>query len=158
LTWNAGTQRFNDADAWFAGYGWFDADLNPSATVLEAGGGAFIQMPPGQTTQVVLVGEVPQGTLTADVVPGFQIISQLTPQSIGLETTGFPAVDGDSLLFWDPAAQKYEDALAYFAGYGWVDADLNIVDPTAAIGEAMFYQRSPGGGSAQWSRDFSVNP
>jgi len=158
LTWNVGLQKFNDADAWFAGYGWYDADLNPSSTVLEAGGGAFIQMPPGQNASVVLVGEVPQGSLTTQVSPGFQIISQLTPQAIGLETTGFPAAEGDSLLFWDAGLQKYEDALAYFAGYGWVDADLNIVDPTAEIGEAMFYQRGETAGTADWNRDFSVNP
>jgi hypothetical protein len=92
------------------------------------------------------------------LVPGFQIISQLTPQAVGLEATGFPAADGDSWLQWDAAGQTYTDALTYFAGLGWVDDELNIVDPVPAIGEAGFYQRGPTAGTDTWTRDFSVNP
>jgi hypothetical protein len=136
--------------------GWFDDNLELSTTVLAAGSGAFLQV--GSPASVVLVGEVPQGSLTQDLVPGFQIISQLTPQAVGLEATGFPAADGDSWLQWDAAGQTYTDALTYFAGLGWVDDELNIVDPVPAIGEAGFYQRGPTAGTDTWTRDFSVNP
>jgi hypothetical protein len=154
LTWDAAGQTFNPSDSFFAGLGWFDAGLNPATTELTAGMGAFLQV--GSDASIVLVGDVPQGTLTQDLVNGFQIISQLTPQSIGLDATGLPAGDGDSILFWDAAAQGYEEALTYFAGFGWVDSGLNVVDPTPAIGEAVFYQR--GGAADTWTRDFSVNP
>jgi hypothetical protein len=156
LTWDVTGQTFNPADTFFAGVGWFDGSLNPSSTVLLAGTGAFLQV--GSPASVVLVGDVPQGTLNQDLAPGFQIISQLTPQSIGLDATGFPASDGDAILFWDASAQGYLDALTYFGGLGWVDSELNIVDPTPLIGEAVFYQRSPAGGTDTWTRDFSVNP
>lgn len=163
LTWNKGTQLFNPADTWFGGAGWFDENLNPSATVLEPGTGGFIQLAPGNSASVVLVGDVPQGVnptpLTLTLDPGFQIVSQLTPQSLGLEATGFPAADGDSMLFWDAGAnpQTYKAALTYFGGLGWVDEDLNVVDPTPLIGEAVFYQRGPLAGQAVWAREFSVN-
>jgi hypothetical protein len=154
LTWDAAGQTFNPADTFFATLGWFTG-INPSTTVLSAGSGAFLQV--GSPASVVLVGDVPQGTLTQDLVPNFQIISQLTPQSLGFDAAGLPASDGDSMLFWDAAGQSYLPALTYFAGIGWVEG-INIVDPTPLIGEAVFYQRSPSGGSATWTRDFSVNP
>lgn len=160
LPWDTAGQTFGPADTFFAGLGWFDDNLELSTTVLAAGSGAFLQV--SAAASVVLVGEVPQGTgasaLTQDLVPGFQIISQLTPQALGLEASGFPGSDGDSWLQWDAVGQTYTDALTYFAGLGWVDNDLNIVDPVLAIGEAGFYQRSPNGGTDTWTRDFSVNP
>lgn len=159
LTWNAAGQTFNPADTFFATLGWFDADLNPSTTTLQRGEGAFLQA--AGAADVVLVGDVPQGSgpeaLTMGVVEGFQIISQLTPQEIGLDATGFPASDGDALLFWDSAGQTYTEALTYFAGLGWFDAQLNPVDPTPKIGEGMFYQRSTGAGTDTWTREFDVN-
>jgi hypothetical protein len=167
LTWTPGGTQFNPADTFFAGFGWFDDDLNPSATTLAPGQGAFVEMPPGADVSIVLVGDVPQGTgpdaLTLDLVPGFQIVSHLTPQEIGVDAAGFPAADGDSIQFFDPQKAGttkggYEEALTFFAGFGWVDEFLNIVDPTPAIGQAFFYERAPAGGSATWTREFSVNP
>jgi hypothetical protein len=166
LTWPPGGSTFNAvSDTFFAGFGWFDPDLNPSTTTLSPGQGAFLQC--ASAADIVLVGDVPQGTgpdaLTQDLVPGFQIVSQLTPQAVGVDATGFPAADGDSIQFWNPAlgaSGAYDPArtYAYFAGFGWVDEDLNIVDPVPAIGEAFFYERSGAGGNATWTREFSVNP
>jgi hypothetical protein len=156
LPWDASVQTFAAADTFFAGLGWFDDNLELSTTVLAPGSGAFLQV--GAAADIVLVGEVPQGTLTQSLVPGFQIVSQLTPQSLGLEATGFPAANGDSFLQWDPAVQSYTEALTYFAGLGWTDNELNIVDPVMAIGEAGFYERAAGAGPDTWTRDFSVNP
>jgi hypothetical protein len=157
LTWDAAGQTFNEADTFFAGFGWFDSGLNASSTTLSAGEGAFVQA--SAAADIVLVGDVPQGDpLTLDLVEGFQMVSQLTPQSLGLDVTGFPAADGDVVLFYDSSVQNYEAAITYFAGFGWVDQGLNLVDPTPLIGEAVFYQRSAGAGGAQWARTFSVNP
>jgi hypothetical protein len=157
LTWDVAGQTFNPADTFFAGFGWFDSGFNPSTTVLESGTGAFMELPAGSSVAVVLVGDVPQGTLTQDLEPGFQIISQLTPQSLGLDATGFPASDGDTALFWDQALQTYEAAITYFAGFGWFDSGFNPADPTPLVGQALFYERAVAGGSDTWSRTFSVN-
>lgn len=163
LTWTPGGTGFNPADTFFAGLGWFDDSLNLSSTTLGPGQGAFIEMPPGANSQVVLVGDVPEGTLELDLVPGFQIVSQLTPQALGLDDSQFPAGDGDSIQFWNPAKAGtpkggFLPALTYFGGFGWTDENLNLVNPTPAIGEAFFYERAAGGGSTTWTRDFSVNP
>jgi hypothetical protein len=156
VTWNTGTQSFNDVDSFFATFGWFDSGLNPSTTVLSPGGGAFIQLlPPATTASVVLVGDVPQGDLQLDLVTGFQIISQLTPQSIGVEVAGLPATDTDTIQFWNAGTQRYEDPINFFAGFGWFDSGLNQVDPTPLIGEAVFYNRI--GAADTWTRTFSVN-
>jgi hypothetical protein len=154
LTWDTTGQQFNPADAYFAGAGWFQG-ITPSTTVLQSGQGAFLEV--GEAASVVLVGDVPRGTLTQDLVPNFQIVSQLTPQELGFEASGFPAFNGDSILFWDPVAQGYLPAVTYFEGLGWFSG-LTPVDPTPMIGEAVFYQRSPNGGTATWTRSFEVNP
>jgi hypothetical protein len=123
----------------------------------------------GAAASVVLVGDVPQGNLSKDLVVGWQIVSQLTPQSLGFgDGTGLddlPAGDGDAILFWSATHQDYRLPLAdapggltYFAGYGWVNAALEVVDPTPMIGESVFYQRAQASGTATWTRDFSVNP
>jgi hypothetical protein len=171
LKWDTSSQSFLDDPAFnatfFAGFGWVDGDLNPSAVELAAGEGAFVQL--GDAASVVLVGDVPQGSLSKGLVEGWQLISQLTPQSIGLgDGTGaddLPAADTDAMLFWSAANQDYRlpgaavpGGLTFFDGFGWVDDDLNIVDPTPAIGEAVFYNRAAGAGPADWTRDFSVNP
>lgn len=156
LTWNAAAQAFNPADTYLEGFGWADADFNLSSTALVPGQGAFLQSA-GPAT-ITMVGEGPQGTLTLGLVENFQIVSQLTPQAIGLDATGFPAADGDSLLFWNSGTQAYNPGLTYLEGFGWADADFNQVDPTPSIGESFFYQRASGGGNATWTRNFSVNP
>jgi hypothetical protein len=158
LTWDAGLQSFAQAVTYFDGFGWFDSDLNDATTVIAPGGGGFINLPQGSSATVTMVGEVPQGNLDLDLVSNFQIVSQLTPQSLGLDATGFPAFDGDAALFWNPATQSYTQAVTYFAGFGWFDSDLNDADPVPAIGQSLFYNRNPSGGAATWTRTFSVNP
>jgi hypothetical protein len=105
-----------------------------------------------------MVGEVPQGNLDLDLVSNFQIVSQLTPQELGIDATGFPAGDGDTALFWDTGLQTYTEAVTYFGGAGWFDTGLMPADPVPAIGESFFYNRAPANGGATWTRTFSVNP
>jgi hypothetical protein len=167
-TWTPGNTEFDPLDTFFAGYGWFDETVSPSTTTLSPGQGAFMELPAAAPdTDVVLVGDVPQGTgpeaLTLALVPGFQIVSQLTPQEIGVDATGFPASDGDAIQFFDPLKPGtpkggYTGVITYFGGYGWFDEFVNPVDPTPAIGEAFFYERAASGGTATWTREFSVNP
>jgi hypothetical protein len=157
LTWTSG-QMFSDADTFFAGFGWVNAALELTTTAIGPGGGGFINLPPATSATVTMVGEVPQGDLDLDLVANFQIVSQLTPQELGIDATGFPAGDGDTALFWDTTLQTYTEAVTYFAGFGWVNAALELDDPTPAIGESFFYNRAPANGLDTWTRAFSVNP
>lgn len=161
VVWDSGLQTFSAADAFIPDFGWYDENFEPSTKVLNPGSGAFIQMPVGTSASLVMVGDVPEGDLSLDLVEGFQIVSQLTPQVLGFTASGFPAREADSLLFWDAAAQTYPSAstLSFIEAAGvWADQDFNVVDPSPAIGEAVFYQRAVGNGTAQWQRTFDVSP
>lgn len=158
LKWDPAAQTFLDPDSFYAGFGgWVNTSYEPSTTTLSPGEGAFIQMTEAAT--LTFVGEVPQGQLSAPVPVNFSIMSQLTPQEIGLGATGFPAGEGDSVLFWDNNTQGYLDPLSYFSAFGgWVDTSYTPSDPTPKVGQAFFYFRDPANSATTWTRTFSVNP
>jgi hypothetical protein len=142
LTWNPAVQQFNDASVYFDGFGWVpDSALPP-------GQGAFLFMPSAGTA--TFVGEVPQGNLTNAIPSNFSLISHIVPQSIGIEATGLPSVDGDQVLFWNSGTQQFADAFVYFDGFGWVPSD-----PTPQVAEGFFYFNA--GTPRAWGRTFSVN-
>jgi len=139
---NDATQSFEDANTYFAGFGWFpDNTLNP-------GQGAFVYLPSAAT--LTFVGDVPQGNLTNGLPANFSIRSSQVPQA-GLISTalGYPPLDGDVVYQWDRVNQRYTDALSYFAGFGWFPSEPNV-----GVGESFFLQRSAGG---NWTRNFAVN-
>jgi hypothetical protein len=142
LTWDAANQRFNDANLYFGGFGWVpDGTLNP-------GQGAFLFVP--SATTVTFVGEVPQGNLTNNIPVNFGLLAHMVPQSIGLEAANLVSTDGDQVLFWDRANQRFEDAFLYFGGFGWVPSD-----PVPDVAEGFFYFNA--GAARTWGRTFSVN-
>lgn len=145
-----------DADIFFAGVGWINlATGEASTTVLAPGEGAFLELT--DPAQVVMVGDVPEGTLTRSLVTGQQIISQLTPQALGLEASGFPANDSDTLLFWNTAGSTYTAGYLYFGGAGWLNLDTSAFeDVVPQLGQAMFYNNV--GGASTWTRTFDVSP
>lgn len=160
LKWDAANQTFGAVDTFYGQPdGWLDDNFAPSSTTLGPGEGAFINLPAGSSATLTFVGEVPQGSLSTPLVPGYQILSQLTPQSIGFGATGMPAGVDDFVLFWLPGSQSYGNTATYYGEPdGWLDDNFAPADPTPAIGEAVFYNRAAGNGSATWTRDFSVNP
>ncbi len=142
LTWDAANQRFNDASVYIGGFGWVpDSALPP-------GVGAFLFLP--SASPVTFVGEVPQGNLTNTVPANFGLLAHMVPQSIGLAAANLVSTDGDQVLFWDRANQKYEDAYVYIGGFGWVPSD-----PTPDVAEGFFYFNA--GAAKLWGRTFSVN-
>jgi hypothetical protein len=143
LTWNASLQRFNDANAYFDGFGWVpDGPLPP-------GTGAFIFLPSAAT--VTFVGEVPQGNLTNSLSPNFNLVSHIVPQTIGVTAAGLVAADGDQILFWDAANQRFQDAFVYFDGFGWTPSE-----PTPGVAQGFFYLNNTAAVN-NWGRTFSVN-
>jgi hypothetical protein len=122
--------------------------------VLVPGTGAFIYIDPtsfptGST--LTFVGEVATGSLTQHIPLGYSIQANQVPQVVDLTTVGFPAVDGDSLYFWDAANQKYFNGNNYFLG-SWDTA------PMSEIAGAFFVYKDPAGSQAQdWTRTFNVN-
>lgn len=165
LRWDAANQTFDpNSDLFFAGTGWINLGTGElSTTVLNPGEGCFLEL--GSAASIVLVGDVPEGTLNRNLVPGFQIISQLTPQTLGLDASAFPANDGDTLQFWNTGrwvgepTGGYTQGYLYFAGSGWLSfVSGGFEDVVPQLGEAMFYSRGQAGGNATWTRTFDVSP
>jgi hypothetical protein len=114
---------------------------------MSPGEGAFVSLPAPAT--LTFVGEVPQGVLSNNIPVNFSIVSMQTPQSMSLSAAGFPAVDGDQVLFWDNATQNFKETLQYFDGLGWLPNE-----PVPGIGESFFVSKTVQGA---WVRTFSVN-
>ena len=149
---------FGNAITYYQGAGWFNG-ANPATDVLAPGQGFFIQIPTAAQT-LTFVGDVPQGAnLTQPIPTGFSLQASQVPISAGLSTTGnsgmnFPAVDGDIVYFFDGATQQYKNAITFYQGAGWFDG-ATASDPTPAVGQGFFLQRT--GAAGNWTRSFDVN-
>jgi hypothetical protein len=165
LVWNSasaasGGQRFLDAELFIGGLGWINSGSGePSTAVIAPGGGCFINTP--SATTITVLGEVPEGTLTVGIPALFSIVSQPTPQALAIDDAGdeLPAVDGDSLLFFnsDATPQGYFGAILFIGGLGWLDSESgNPVSPTPAVGQAFFYNHF-GTANLSWTRTFEVD-
>jgi hypothetical protein len=153
--WDPGTQSFAESAQYYDGAGWLDENFEASPLALNPGEGAFIFLPSSYV--ITLVGEVPQGTLNVDLAPQFTVASQPTPQalSIGDVDNAIPAVDGDTIQFWDDVSDSFATSYQYYDGAGWLDENFEAVEPTPAVGEAFFYNRN--GEAVTWTREFTVN-
>jgi hypothetical protein len=110
------------------------------------------------------VGDVPQGTaaapLTQALPQGFSLQASSVPISTGLDTTGntgmnFPAVDNDTVYFFNGVTQAYLDAMTFIAGTGggWFNSTGPQV-PTPAVGQGFWLSTAT---ARSWSRTFNVN-
>ena len=125
----------------------FDAGWGNPAMTLNPGEGAFIRVV-GSALAVTLVGEVPQGAASNQVIPsGFSIRSSTVPQTANLDAMGFPASDGDTVYRYSNSQQGYVTSI-YDAGWGGGA-------PVVAVGESFFVRKT--GAAANWNRNFSVN-
>jgi hypothetical protein len=166
--WDVATQTFLPSDTYFfvgpndPFNGWYDGDLNPSATVIKPGEGFFIQNISGSSATITFVGEVPQGSLTNNIGANFGFYSSIVPQSVDLLSIGFPGVADMTYSTWNAALQSYSAALTYFfvgpgdPANGFYDQDLNKIDPTPAVAQG-FLIFNPSPTTLEWTRTFSVN-
>lgn len=145
FTYIASAQSYDNSN-WDPGFGEWDKpnlQINP-------GMGAFIYSPNPEWT-LTLVGEVMTGTQTVPLVAGWQLISPVVPQDLNLAdaTSGYtPGAQGDSLFFYDAAAQTYINA-NYDPGFGEWDRP-----PLCTVGQGFFAFRLDAG---SWTRTFNVN-
>jgi hypothetical protein len=138
-------QQFADAVAFITGFGWFSAtDPNP---VLAPGEGFFIQNGNATALNLTFVGEVPQGSLSVALVPGFQIVGSPVPQAGTPTDLGYVGADGDSIYQWNTSTQGYVPS-QFDSVFGW-DPPLLSMD----VGDAFFLSKTTAG---SWTRTFSV--
>lgn len=139
----------------FDGSVWLDANSgNPSTTVIQPGKGFFFNNPNATPVTVTLVGEVPQGTNTVALVPGYTLISSVVPQQLSLvASNGFPQVS--DMLYLSFSNNAYSTLVN--DGSQWLDANSgNPTDAKPAVGQGFFIN-NPNATSVNWTRSFSVN-
>jgi hypothetical protein len=134
------TLTFDDLDGSFGADG--NAELLP-------GQGVFVRSP--SEKQITFVGEVMQGNLTTQLVPGLQIVSSQVPQQGTPTALGLTGVAGDQIYQFDVATQKYVIST-------YDDLDNKYLgpsgEPTIDVGEAFFLKK---GAAGTWTRNFNVN-
>jgi hypothetical protein len=146
---------FDAADQYYDGFGWYDADFNPSTRIFEPGKGYMIFNPNAGNVTVTLVGDVPQGTWGTTIGSGNGLYGSIPPVVSGFSTNGFPAVDSIQYsTFTGSPTPQYSSAYQYYAGFGWYDGDFNPVDPAPSVGQGflVFNPSAP----ATWTRSFTV--
>jgi len=115
---------------------------------------------PANNYVITFVGEVPQGNLTNTIPANYSFKSSIVPQSVAIESVGFPGVQDMQYFTWNPDTQAYTGALTYFdvndpTVNGFYDNVPNRVFPTPAVGQG-FVVFNPGP-ALSWGRTFSVN-
>jgi hypothetical protein len=167
IRWNPASQSFLAAETYFdvgdpAVNGWYDGAINRSTVVINPGEGFFLFLPaPANNYVVTFVGEVPQGNLTNTIPANYSFKASIVPQSVGIESVGFPGVQDMQYFEWNAMSQSYTAAYSYFvvpedpSQNGFYDGALNRVFPTPAVGQG-FVVFNPSG-ALSWGRTFSVN-
>jgi hypothetical protein len=148
LKWNGTTFDINQYDAGFE-------EWNDPNQVLLPGQAAFFFNPTPANVTVTFVGDVPQGNLTNAIPPLYSMKSSIVPQAGLLQTQlGYVPSHNDIVLQFvntgTPATSTYKFS-TYDEGFGEWDAE-----PSLAVGEGFFILRNAAG-TAQWTRQFSVN-
>jgi hypothetical protein len=141
-----GSTWSSHSDSYFEGYGWYGSEGEP-VEVLRPGEGAMVYNP-SSDYETTLIGEVPQGDVTVSLPQNSSLRSSVVPQALSVDATGFQAVDGDTIYFWNKTSQQYEEPTSYFDDYGWYP-----FDPVPEVGESFLLQKQT---KTSWPRQFSI--
>lgn len=167
LTWDPVIQRYVTCWLRTSDSNWHvQATGNPLATnvYLEPGVGVIISRPVSRTSQpvVVFVGDVvADSAITNRLVEGLNLVSYpyntdilLTNLSLRLlGARGTSVGTSDSILMWDPVAQRFVTYWLRASTTNWhKQATGNPVASNVVIrtGECFFYQRQIGRGAFDW--------
>jgi hypothetical protein len=129
---------------WLASGKWSTA--SPVITnAMQPGVGFFVNSP--VATNVVLVGNVIQGTNTYPITAGYQVVSPNTPQTGGIVTTfGYTPTVGDYVYTWNGTI---------WAGTRWLaSSKWSTGEPTFTPGVAMFLNAKV---ATNWTQSFVVH-
>jgi hypothetical protein len=154
--WNFAGQTFAASDTFFAGFGWFDSGFNPSTTTIDPGEGFFLKTAASVTTTntITFVGEVSKGTNTVVVQgPGNNFLGNPIPVAESLVTAGLSVADESTYRTFNTAANSYDQALTYFAGFGWFDAGFNPADPVPNVAQGFVIDNK--GATTNWTQVFN---
>jgi hypothetical protein len=132
---------------------WDDPDME-----LNPGEGFWLRNLDNAGFTLTLVGEVPQGTLTKTLLPGYNLVASMVPQAGGLMTDlGVPAEDFNTVLLHSPTEPSpgLNDTGSYNS-YEYEAGEWFDMEPMVEVGEGIWY-RHLGSTPLDWTRDFNVN-
>jgi len=134
------------------GGGW----TGPSQTITNSQG-TFFQNNTASPTTITFVGEVPQGALNVNLIPGFNMVGSPVPQAGFIGNLGLASQGGDTVYIFKSGAYSIYSNDEFGGGWSGSDLDFDAVQgPTLAVGQAMFYFRSDAVGVPTWTRNFTV--
>jgi hypothetical protein len=130
-----------------------EGDFGPDGdtTSLMPGQGVFVKAPAGGNVTITFVGEVPQGTLTTPLTPGFQIVSSQVPQAGTATQLGLTGAPGDQVYQYNATTKEYLVSTFDDIDNKFMNANG---EATFAVGEAFWIKKAAAG---TWTREFSVN-
>jgi hypothetical protein len=135
--------------AWSSSYLATNNSFNP-------GQAAFIYNP-GADFQMTFVGQVPQGSVTNVLTPGFNLVSSIVPQTGAIDTDlgEVPGLD-DVVYLWNGTG--YSAPNVYQSVNGKPAAWSYGASPTNTVGTGFFYFSSAAAGTENnWTRTFNIN-
>jgi len=117
------------------------------------GQGAFIYNPNAPFT-MTFVGQVPQGSVTNEMVQGFNLVSSIIPQTGAVDTDlGIVPALGDIVFTFSSGAYAAANIYEYNgANYFW----SQLVSSTNTVGSGFFYY-SASATPNFWVRTFNIN-
>jgi hypothetical protein len=127
--------------------------------VIPPGSAVFVDNPSNITVTLTLVGQVPTGSLTNTLVPGFNLVGSIVPTSGNLVTNAITQLTntqkGDKVYVSDPINGYSSPGGTYQAAKNgaWVGAQPTVPN----VGEGFFYDNVQSSNYV-WVENFSVNP
>jgi hypothetical protein len=145
-----------------------DVTLNPGQAI-------FFQNPNSAPMTATFVGQVPTGSLTNVLIPGYNLVGSMVPISGDISNTNLPVGTignlnvtpgyGDYLLFYNTATQRFSNPVTEGGIYspGWSGgAGANGGPVTTNVAEGFFYYNASAFGAGavneKWVENFSINP
>jgi len=170
LSWIPATQSFGSGDTFYdfnatggtAPAGWYDANFNPSTRLLNSGTSFFLNNA-GSSTNVILVGQVTQGTNSVAISQGYAFLSIIPPVAVDLATNGplaLPHSNGAQVLTFNNAANTYTnvatyiDILATEGPDGWYDSNYDPAQIIPSVGQGFDLVWPPF--MTTWTQTFGV--
>jgi hypothetical protein len=132
---------------------WSSAPLAVNSS-FNPGQAAFIYNP-NQPFTITFVGQVPQGTVTNQLSPGFNLVSSIIPQTGALDTDLLAAPGLQDIVFiWSNGGYNAADQWESVGGPGFWSSGFG---PTNVVGTGFFYYNASSTVTNSWVRTFNVN-
>jgi hypothetical protein len=148
--------------------------LEDGVLALNPGAACWFDNPTASPVTLTFVGQVPQGSLTNHIVPGYGLYSSAVPTSGDLESNSITALTGytvgDDVYMYDPT-NKYANSIAGSIGGTYTTSvstgknkgtgynnNWNPGDPTTYAPSQGFYYFNSTATTYTWVENFSINP